>query len=142
MAHLQETGLLETVMNIPANPFDPVTSLSSLVSNWQLYRLDVKVDHMIDLMQGLMNELFVNTALTGLGLGISVTGFFMVKKKLDKVSVQLGRIEETLIRLDAERRLQELANLEAEMDAQLAHAEEACGKPMAVQESGQGCPTS
>ena len=35
VAHLEETGgLVETLMNGSVNPFDPVTSISSLASNW------------------------------------------------------------------------------------------------------------
>ena len=130
VAHLQETGsLVETLMNGSIKPFDPVTSVSSLASNWQLYRQDVKIDQMMDLMLSLGDGLVANTALTGLGLGINVAGFAMIKSKLEDISIKLDKLAEIVLREFGEIRVRELTKLEADLTAQLDQAEEGWQSP-------------
>lgn len=125
VAHMQETGLLNQVASLPANAFlSPTTAVSSLASNYQLYRVDQKITAMQQMLTGLQSMQIANLALAGLGLGISVAGFAMIKSRIDQVSTKIDSLEKTIRKEFEDQRLRELKNLEADLDSQLDHAEE------------------
>ncbi|MWP36107.1 hypothetical protein GQY15_00645 [Rhodobacter sphaeroides] len=130
VAHMQETGLLQNMLSaptagLPLNPFSPISALSSLGANWQLYRLDGKIEQTMQIMQGFATLQMANIALAGLGLGVSVVGFAMIKSRLNEVSLKIDTLTDLVRRGFEEQRLRELRDLEARLDAQLDHAEEA-----------------
>ncbi|TDE39836.1 hypothetical protein [Antarcticimicrobium sediminis] len=125
VAHMQETGFLNQLANLPANAFlSPVSTLSSVASNYQLYRVDQKITAMQQMLSGLQSMQIANLALAGLGIGISVAGFAVIKSRIDKVSTKIDNLESLISREFEDQRLRELKNLEADLDGQLDHAEE------------------
>ena len=83
----------------------------------------------MDLMQSLEKGLITNTALTGLGLGINVARFAMIKSKLEDISIKLDKLAEIVLREFGEIRVRELTNLEADLNVQLDQAEEGWRTP-------------
>lgn len=125
VAHMQETGLLSDLASLPANAFlSPVNTISSLASNYQIYRVDQKITAMQQMLEGMQTLQVANLALAGLGIGISVAGFAMIKRRIDQVSAKIDNLENLILREFATQRLERLKELESRLDAQLDHAEE------------------
>lgn len=130
VAHMQQTGFLEGLLSttsslLPINPFSPISAVSSLGANFQLYRLDAKIEQSLQLMQGFAGMQLANLALAGLGLGVSVAGFAMIKSRLNEVSLKIDTLTDVVRSGFEEQRLRELRDLESDLDGQLDHAEEA-----------------
>lgn len=129
VAHLQETGLLSTLVRSPlalaANPVAAtVSAMSSLVGNYQAYRIEKRVEELNLLVRGLQGMQAAQLAVAGLGLGVSIAGFLAVRKQIADVSIRLDRLAETVERRFDEQRRHELLTLEGDLEAQLDHAEE------------------
>jgi len=118
-----------------ANPFaiassvsslvNPISAVSGLLSNVQLYRIDRRIGELSQMMGSLQTMQIANLAVAGLGLGISVAGFALVKRRLDKVENKIDSIRDLLESWKLQAEMQKLQDLEARLDAQLDHAEEA-----------------
>jgi len=129
VAHMQQTGVLEGLLSktssvLPINPFSPLSAMSSLGANFQLYRLDAKIEQSLQLMQGFAGLQLANLALAGLGLGVSVAGFALIKARLNEVSLKIDTLSDAVRMGFEEQRLRELRDLESDLDGQLDHAEE------------------
>lgn len=134
VAHVQETGLLSTLAsNAPGmlnmfNPFSAVVSAvnagSGLVANWQLNRMDRKIEALKDMFTGFQNFQIANLALAGLGIGVSVAGFALVKYKLDKMTLKLDGIETTIREGFGQQRADRLRDFESDVNGLLDEAEE------------------
>lgn len=128
VGHLQETGALQALLqNTPAlaNPVTAALNAASNVgSNYQLYRLDTKVTALQTMMGGLQTMQVASLALTGLGLGVSVVGFNMLKSRLETVSIKLDKIEAAIAKGFDKQHRNRLQDKEAELAGQLDLAEE------------------
>lgn len=125
VGHMQETGLLSKLASVPANSFlSPVDAASSLASNYQLYRVDQKVAALQEMVSGVASMQLANLAIAGLGVGISVAGFAVIKSRIERVENRLEGLE-ALVRSEfARSRMNDLKELEADLNGQLDHAEE------------------
>ena len=125
LAHLQETGTLHRALANPLiRPFNPLGPAALVLGNFQLHRLDVKVDEVLQLLD-LMNGMQVaNLALAGLGIGINVAAFALINRRLDKLSSNVAEIHHLLAKFVDEIRRKHLVGLEDGLRAQLQHAEE------------------
>lgn len=125
LAHLQETGALHgTLLNTLISPFNPVNTASSVLENFQLYRLDVKVNEVLQLLEILNGMQVANLALSGLGIGVNVAGFALINRRLDELSSNVAEIHDLLATFVDEMRRKRLVELEDRLRAQLQHAEE------------------
>lgn len=77
VAHLQETGLAQTMIsNLASSPFSPISALSSVAANAQLSALKTMIE-------GLQILQFVNLGATIAGIGVSAIGFALMNRKLN-----------------------------------------------------------
>lgn len=134
VAHLQETGATQNIVSklggdILLNPFAiPLKTIeisSNIIGNYQIHRLDKKIEQTLELLKGLQTAQYANIALAGLGLGVSVAMFAYTKKRMDKQDMRLSNIQSSInLLVDQQRRI-ELERLETDLQAQLDLAEEA-----------------
>ena len=122
LAHLQETGTLHRTLSNPL--INPFSVASSVLGNYQLHRLDVKVDEVLQLLD-LMNGMQVaNLALSGLGIGINVAGFALINKRLDRLAFDVAEIRDLLEKFVDELNRQRLIDLENRLRAQLQNGDD------------------
>jgi len=100
IAHLQETGLAQNLLNSAvSSPFSPLQVLntpSSLLANVQLAQLK-------SMVEGLQMLQFANLGATVAGIGVSAIGFALMNKKLNGLQSQMttfeSRVEERFMQL-------------------------------------------
>lgn len=128
VGHLQETGVLHSVVSVAGTAANPVTGLiqagSGVAANFQLYRLDNKVDALRSMLGGMQAMQFGNLALAGVGIGISALGFAVVKSRLDMLSQKIDGLAEEIRAGFQEQRESRLRDYEAKLSGELDNAEE------------------
>lgn len=126
VAHLQETGVLNATLRSPlaaiANPAAAgVTAVSSIVGNFQAYRIEKRVEELGRFVQAMQ---YTQLAVAGLGLGVSIAGFFAIRKQMGDVSMKLDHLTALVERRFEEQKRREMRKLEDDLEAQLDLAEE------------------
>jgi hypothetical protein len=87
VGHLKEVGNLSNTLSniIPANPLNPLNSVTSIISNIQLYNIEKTLSSL-----KLISTVGAISSIAT--LGVSIVGFFIVNKKLDKIEKKLDVI--------------------------------------------------
>jgi hypothetical protein len=92
LAHVQETGLAQSLFSqISASPFSPISSLSSIASNIQLAQIK-------SLVEGLQTLGFVTLGASVVGIGVSVSGFVLLSKKMNAIQHDLKDLSKKMDR--------------------------------------------
>jgi len=95
IAHLQETGLGQKLLSgastVPFSPLGAINLASSTYTNIQITQLKSMVSSLT-----MMNFATLGATLTG--LGVSIVGFILIKKKLDALEKQIFDIKNQLDR--------------------------------------------
>ena len=123
VAFLQETGLLQTVMNTTlhglgstvSGGFSPL-ALISVIQNQQIKARLAEVQSSLALLQNLQ---IGTLAVSGLGLGVSVAGFAAVLARLKGIESHLTTIEAKIEKVTQDRRADHLRMIFADVGTQL-----------------------
>lgn len=124
VAFLQETGLMETVLNaVLSSGGNPIAALANfglgvagVVQNEQIKSRLAEVQSSLALLQ---NTQLASLAVSGLGLGVSVVGFAVMLKRLKGIETHLGQIEAKIETITTDRRSDGLRMIFADVATQL-----------------------
>lgn len=120
---LQETGLFQSLFSSAMrgagatlqNGFSPL-ALVSVIQNQQIKSRLAEVQSTLSLLQNLQ---IGTLAVSGLGLGVSVTGFAIMLKRLKGIESHLGTIEAKIDRITKDRRSDDVRMILADVGTQL-----------------------
>ena len=125
VGHLQETGFLNVALSQVVNPITSlITAPSSLISNYQIYRVDKKIMHLTGLVQSVQTLQFATLGVASLGLGINVASFLVLNRKLDDLSIKIDALERVIRDLFEKQWVEDLRRYESRLEGLLAQAEE------------------
>jgi hypothetical protein len=103
VAHLQETGGIGSLLGSAAS-VSPLTVLTSGAQIVQGEQIKAGIRHMQTGIDQLQHLALANLALTGLGIGVSVAGFFLLNAKIDRLASQMDEVKDHLAELSQEVR--------------------------------------
>ena len=124
VAFLQETGLLQNVMNsVLTSGGNPVAALVNVglgvvgvAQNQQIKSRLAEIQSSLALLQ---NMQLASLAVSGFGLGVSVVGFAVMLKRLKAIETHLGSLEAKIDSITTDRRSDGLRMIFADVATQL-----------------------
>lgn len=96
VGHLQETSSIASFLSRFPSALSPVNMLSSLASNYQIFRVSQQVDALQTLVEGVRALQLANLAMGALGIGVTIAGFVHLSGRLNALDDRIDSIDSKL----------------------------------------------